>query len=379
VNYAVTADNAGTTAVLDGFDVRNAGTITGASAGVLVANCSPRIAHCVIRDNAADAGAGAYITGGGSVLFQDCLFERNTANAGSAVRSFSGSGMTVTMRRCAVIGNSSAGGTAGTIGLWCNVVMENCLVANNDEDSWIMDLSPSPSVTLLSCTFANNRAVNAGGPSMVGVALGHANTIRNCIIWGNEHVGGPTPAMSGVLYQSAGSSLTITDSIVQQWDGSIGTPADANLAVDPRFVDPAAAGNTASALLGDYHLASRSPARDSGWNVPAPAGPDLGGFARIYDDPYFPNTGYAGGTIDRGCYEAFSASGVCPGDIGSTGGVLGPDGSRDNNDFVVFINEFFLNHAVADVGRTGGIAPGDGAWDNNDFVVFIDLFFSPCP
>jgi microcystin-dependent protein len=69
----------------------------------------------------------------------------------------------------------------------------------------------------------------------------------------------------------------------------------------------------------------------------------------------------------------------CPADIGMQGGILGHDGFRDNNDFVVFINEFFMHHAVADFGKQGGLSGGDGLYDNNDFVSFIDAFFAPCP
>ncbi|HZW06715.1 MAG TPA: PA14 domain-containing protein, partial [Phycisphaerales bacterium] len=65
-------------------------------------------------------------------------------------------------------------------------------------------------------------------------------------------------------------------------------------------------------------------------------------------------------------------------DVGSTGGVNGPDGTLDNNDFVVFINYFFAHNPLADLGVTGGVPGSDGSWDNNDFVAFIDYFFSPC-
>jgi hypothetical protein len=71
-----------------------------------------------------------------------------------------------------------------------------------------------------------------------------------------------------------------------------------------------------------------------------------------------------------------TAAGCGPADIGSAGGVAGPDGALNNNDFVVFIDWFFNHDTRADVGVTGGIAGHDNAWDNNDFVVFIDQFFS---
>ncbi|HYC31754.1 MAG TPA: GC-type dockerin domain-anchored protein [Gemmatimonadales bacterium] len=69
---------------------------------------------------------------------------------------------------------------------------------------------------------------------------------------------------------------------------------------------------------------------------------------------------------------------ACPGDLGSVGGVRGPDGALDNNDFVAFIDAFFASDPLADRGSTGGAAGGDGTFDNNDFVVFVDQFFAGC-
>lgn len=68
----------------------------------------------------------------------------------------------------------------------------------------------------------------------------------------------------------------------------------------------------------------------------------------------------------------------CPADIGRQGGLPGPDGLADNNDFVIFIDDFFASDPLADFGRQGGLAGPDGLLDNNDFVVFIDLFFEGC-
>jgi len=65
-------------------------------------------------------------------------------------------------------------------------------------------------------------------------------------------------------------------------------------------------------------------------------------------------------------------------DVGRTGGVDGPDGVLDNNDFIVYIDRFFAADQRADVGQTGGTPGADGVRDNNDFVVFIDRFFAGC-
>ena len=65
-------------------------------------------------------------------------------------------------------------------------------------------------------------------------------------------------------------------------------------------------------------------------------------------------------------------------DLGGAGGVAGADGQLDNNDFIAFINLFFVPDLQADLGRAGGLTPGDGLLDNNDFIAFISYFFSPC-
>jgi hypothetical protein len=77
---------------------------------------------------------------------------------------------------------------------------------------------------------------------------------------------------------------------------------------------------------------------------------------------------------------SFSLEGnwLCKADLGGQGGVPGPDGVLNNNDFVVFIDYFFTQDARADVGSQGGVAGFDGQFNNNDFIVFIDLFFAGC-
>jgi len=84
--------------------------------------------------------------------------------------------------------------------------------------------------------------------------------------------------------------------------------------------------------------------------------------------------------VDGGPYlDAVSLVPTCgPADLGSTGGVHQPDGVLDNNDFVVFVDDFFGLNPQADMGSTGGVVGGDGAFDNNDFVVFVDAFFNGC-
>jgi hypothetical protein len=70
---------------------------------------------------------------------------------------------------------------------------------------------------------------------------------------------------------------------------------------------------------------------------------------------------------------------ACKPDLGQAGGLLGADGSLDNNDFIVFIDLFFTQSTLADFGAAGGVEGSDGLFDNNDFIVFIDTFFDACP
>ncbi|MBY0307654.1 MAG: C-type lectin domain-containing protein [Phycisphaerales bacterium] len=70
---------------------------------------------------------------------------------------------------------------------------------------------------------------------------------------------------------------------------------------------------------------------------------------------------------------------ACPADVGSAGGVEGPDGVLDNNDFIVFVERLFRRDGRSDVGADGGAAGSDGRWDGNDFIVFVGQFFQGCP
>jgi hypothetical protein len=68
-------------------------------------------------------------------------------------------------------------------------------------------------------------------------------------------------------------------------------------------------------------------------------------------------------------------------DRGGAGGIQGSDGAVSNDDFIVFINQFFASDVRADIGSAGGVSLPDGDFDNNDFISFINLFFSypGCP
>lgn len=52
--------------------------------------------------------------------------------------------------------------------------------------------------------------------------------------------------------------------------------------------------------------------------------------------------------------------------------------TRQGAEFAFFTNHFFSQQPAADIGRQGGLLGSDGLFNNNDFVVFIDQFFAGC-
>jgi microcystin-dependent protein len=111
--------------------------------------------------------------------------------------------------------------------------------------------------------------------------------------------------------------------------------------------------------------------------------PDLRGRTPVGPSAAFPNATSFGTEVSTMSIAQMPAhvhgyTPPCPGDVGVQGGLPGRDGIRDNNDFIVFINDFFAGNFAADFGRQGGLHGPDGQLDNNDFIVFIDEFFAVC-
>jgi len=376
--HVVIAGGTDATAVIDGFWITggvadNAGDTAGG--GLYAFYGAPTVRNCRFSGNSATFGGGAIYSQNDSTIgvisISDCVITGNSAPSGGGLNFRAET--RVTLNRCAITANHATAGSGGGAFSLGSLTLTSCLLADNTASAgggavYHQGFSTvvADTITLLNCTAARNTASASGGV----FAGGPAYTVRNSILWGNASAG-------SLRARQFATTLTvidsITDSTVQGWDGVLATPSALDNDADPRFANPAA---------GDYHLTANSPAIDTGWNNGLPGAAtarDLDGNPRLYDDPGMANAGFAGGTIDRGCFERAVPSAPCLGDIGRTGGLEGPDGLKDNNDLVVFISWFFAPDSRADVGRTGGAPGPDGEWDNNDFVVYIDLFFAPCP
>jgi hypothetical protein len=100
--------------------------------------------------------------------------------------------------------------------------------------------------------------------------------------------------------------------------------------------------------------------------------------------PVIMNINITGGTVQTSGSVTLptTRAALAPADIAQTDGSPGPDGQRDNGDFVLFIASFFapddspLAYA-ADIASTDATPGSDGQRDNGDFQVFIASFFGP--
>ncbi|MDP1663104.1 MAG: GC-type dockerin domain-anchored protein [Phycisphaerales bacterium] len=388
----LTATSTVGTVTLDGlvmeraYSDEDAGDPYTAGCAVAAVDSSVVMRRCVVRD-CFGGDAAVHVAEGRSGTLSDCLLERNSSTRTTACVSLG----VLTMDRCIVRDHRMPGTFYGSlISLRSGTAtLTNCLVHDNNRNSgagtgMFMLVVGTPfntaTATVRNCTLAGNT----GG----GIHIGSSGTLpsslvlRNSVLWGNRRPIDPSATVEEQQIRTYGTPvINILDTIVEGWTGVFGNTSTACFSGDPWFVDADGADNIPGNADDNYRLAPFSPARDSGWNTGTPTDvtTDLDGLPRRVDDPAVANGGFNLGYIDRGCYEAQAPSAPCPGDIGRTGGVPGSDATRDNNDFVVFIDWFFMSDSRADCGRTGGVAGPDGLFNNNDFVVYIDQFFAPCP
>jgi hypothetical protein len=100
--------------------------------------------------------------------------------------------------------------------------------------------------------------------------------------------------------------------------------------------------------------------------------------------PVIMNINITGGTVETSGSASLPTTrqALNPADIAQTDGSPGPDGQRDNGDFILFISSFFapddsLLAYAADIAATDATPGSDGQRDNGDFQLFISGFFGP--
>lgn len=202
-------------AVLDGFTLRDGATravgdqfTLRSGGGVWAASTNPIVSNCLIVDNDAHYGGGAF-----RGWFDGCTIQRNVAQADG------GGGYSNVFYRCVVTENwaringgglASGGGRASVFSL--NVAATGGGVYGAG--------------TLVNCTISANRGNSIGGIFMSGLGL----LVTNCIIWGNQ----PQNYSGGTILYTCSSPLP---------------SGTGNIASDPML------------LADGIHIASNSPCR----------------------------------------------------------------------------------------------------------------------
>ncbi|KAA0993370.1 choice-of-anchor Q domain-containing protein [Dyadobacter aurulentus] len=232
--------NVDSTAVLDGFDIREGNAGTGNGGGIYNENASPQIRQCVIAGNTAANGGGIFNNNNSSPTLLNCIFDQNSANYGGGVYSFDSSPSVI---NCKFLKNTS----------------------NRDGGSIYNNGSAAPQV--VNCTITGNIANEDGGG--IYNRGSSSPSIRNSIIWNNS---------SGIVSE-AGASPDISFSLLQEnHDG------EGNFVADPSFLNSGEQ---------DFHLSPCSPAINKGNNqYVSEVAVDLEGLPRKHDN-----------VVDLGAYE----------------------------------------------------------------------------
>jgi hypothetical protein len=200
--------------------------------------------NCVLRDNVARAGGGAYR---GTLV--GCLLVNNLAS------DQGGGAWGGTLNGCTLADNwsgSSGGGVASG-------VLNNCLLTDNR--TTVAGAGAEGGV-LRNCTLVGNSSFGTGG----GVVQGR---LANCIVYGNRGMQGLGNYTESTLDYCCTTPLP--------------TNGAGNINADPRFAD---------LMAGDFRLSSSSPCLNAGDSAYVTNRTDLEGNSRI-----------VGGTVDLGACE----------------------------------------------------------------------------
>ena len=272
VGQGTSAVSTGGTVYMEGGTITNCvirgGTAT-TNGGNIYMNSAGLLVDCVISNGMATTCGGNIYMKAGSVM--DSTISNGTANGtgwadGGGNVFMTGGG---TLSRCTITGGAQAANQGG--GIRCresnNIVVEDCLVANNNGGGICFDKG-----NLYNCTIV----ANAGRSGVWGYRNDYGNVV-NCVVFGNTDASGGTKEWSGnkvvANIVNIASSDTATFTSVTEIDATA-------------FADYA---------NGDYHPAVGGALVDAGSTDPRTTGvsaTDLDGYPRT-----------SGSGVDIGCYE----------------------------------------------------------------------------
>jgi len=238
--HVLTASNCDTSAVLDGFTVRDGysdgygGGIENTSASPSLLNCrfvnnkavwggaisnragsAPVITSCVFEDNVVSSKAGAIINENSSPAISYCTFSRNIAGLQSNVVTRAGAlqyeNSQCDLIGCSFIGNKGADGAAVYIGDECNIAVRNCTFDSNTFAFSTMAGGTlycvyDCTVTVEDCIFNKNVCGMGGGIESSGTG---PITVTRCTFTENTAT---TAFGGGAIWHYFHGKMTLSDS-----------------------------------------------------------------------------------------------------------------------------------------------------------------------
>jgi hypothetical protein len=331
--HVVTCSSVNSSAILDGFTViggRANGVTTAEQrgGGMYNTNCRAQVRNCKFESNLAlDIGAGMYNESVTTLTVDVCVFRLNVAGRGGGMGSVDqGTRPQVNASRFLLngatngtqgFGTNGPGDGAGVYNRDCDMLITNSEFAHNEGNNRgggmaNVDASEDMTITVVNCTFAENKTIDPLDGAGMWSQYGNASltTIDNSIFWENSAFGASPAGESDQILSSA-LGTDVRFSLI--W-GLAGFAGNGNIDADPLFLDTNGADDFAGSVDDDFTLLFESPAIDAGDNDPANAlglTTDLKGKTRFFDDEDTVDTGNGTAPIvDMGAIEFTFAFGL---------------------------------------------------------------------
>lgn len=249
----VTAQNVTSSAVLDGFTIRDGYAVTGIDtpsdawgAGIGMVAADPLIRNCRFAFNTAEGGGGAADVSNSDPSFLECSFSFNTVSGSSGTTGYRGGAIRIRdgsypyLRNCGFSLNTSTGEGGAVAIVGASALIAGCVFTINASSGFNNSFGGALAVVgggdidIWNCTVLDNqcsRSDGAGGFDLSGTA---DVTLLNNVLWNNSAGGAFT--LSAQVFRGV-TTLSMSNNVTR---GGV-LAGTANEGGDPPTYDPALA------------------------------------------------------------------------------------------------------------------------------------------